>query len=45
MFSKEKITIAYTLEKCQSCNFEKKRNFKKGDCLFAKSGNCNSRDS
>lgn len=44
MFSKEKIMITYTLEKCQSCNFEKKRSFKKGDYLFSKPGKCNSCD-
>ncbi|MDH3278218.1 MAG: hypothetical protein OEL77_07595 [Nitrosopumilus sp.] len=42
MFSKEKITIAYTIEKCPSCSFEKKRNFKEGDYLFANTIKCNS---
>jgi hypothetical protein len=42
MFSKEKIIIAYTIEKCKSCNLERKRNFKEGDYLFAKISKCNS---
>jgi len=42
MFSKEKIIVAYTIEKCKSCNFEKKRKFKEGDFLFSESGECSS---
>ena len=42
MFSKEKIIIAYTIEKCKSCNFEKKRKFSEGDYLFSSMDNCNS---
>ena len=44
MFSKEKIIIAYTTEKCKSCNLERKRNFKDGDYLFAEGSKCNSCD-
>ena len=42
MFSKEKITIAYTMEKCKQCNFEIKRKFKEGDFLFAEVSKCDS---
>lgn len=42
MFSKEKITIAYTLEKCTSCNLERKRKFKEGDYLFLETSKCDS---
>lgn len=44
MFSKEKITVAYTIEKCKSCNFEKKRKFKEGDFLFSETSKCTSCD-
>jgi hypothetical protein len=39
---KEKTIIAYTVEKCQSCNKESKRKFKEGDCLFASGPECGS---
>ena len=42
MFSKEKIIIAYTTEKCKSCNMERKRKFKEGDYLFSESSTCDS---
>ena len=42
MFSKEKIIIAYTSEKCTSCNLERKRKFKEGDQLFLDTLNCDS---
>jgi len=42
MFSKEKIVLAYTVEKCTSCEMERKRNFKEGDYLFAETSKCNS---
>ena len=42
MFSKEKIVVAYTVEKCKSCDFEKKRKFKDGDYLFLETDSCNS---
>ena len=42
MFSKEKIIIAYTIEKCKSCSLERKRDFKEGDYLFAETSKCNS---
>ena len=42
MFSKEKIIVAYTIEKCKSCNFEKKRKFQEGDYLFSETTKCNS---
>ena len=42
IFSKEKITIAYTVEKCRSCKMERKRKFKEGDLLFSETGKCNS---
>ncbi|MFZ8922296.1 MAG: hypothetical protein ACO2Y5_05875 [Nitrosopumilaceae archaeon] len=44
IFSKEKIVIAYTIEKCKSCNLERKRKFKEGDYLFAESSKCDSCD-
>ena len=44
MFSKEKIIVAYTLEKCPLCGMEKKREFKEGDVLFSKTVKCNSCD-
>lgn len=44
MFSKEKITFAYTVEKCKKCNFERKRKFKEGDSLFIDSTKCDSCD-
>lgn len=42
MFSKEKITIAYTMEVCPLCGMEKKREFKEGDILFSEMGKCSS---
>jgi hypothetical protein len=42
MFSKEKNIIAYTIEKCKSCNMERKRKFKEGDYLFSESSKCDS---
>ena len=42
MFSKEKIIVAYTLEKCKSCNLERKRKFKEGDYLFSETSSCDS---
>ena len=44
MFSKEKVTVAYTLEKCPLCGMERKREFNEGDVLFAKTTKCNSCD-
>ena len=44
MFSKEKITIAYTIEKCKKCGMLRKRKFTEGDILFAESSKCNSCD-
>ncbi|MBI1662583.1 MAG: hypothetical protein IS860_03625 [Nitrosopumilus sp.] len=44
IFSKEKITIAYTVEKCEKCGMQKKRKFSKGDVLFAEVSKCNSCD-
>jgi hypothetical protein len=42
MFSKEKTILAYTVEKCNKCNLERKRKFKEGDFLFAETSNCDS---
>ena len=42
MFSKEEIIIAYTIEKCKSCEMERKRKFKEGDYLYAKTSKCDS---
>ena len=44
MFSKEEIIIAYTVEKCKSCEMERKRKFKEGDYLFAETSKCDSCD-
>ena len=42
MFSKEKLVVAYTVERCKSCSFEKKREFKEGDYLFLDTDPCSS---
>ena len=42
MFSKKKITTAYTLEKCKKCERQKKRKFTVGDVLFAELSKCTS---
>ncbi len=42
IFSKKKITIAYTVEKCKKCGMLRKRKFFEGDILFAESSNCTS---
>ena len=42
MFSKKKITLAYTIEKCPKCGTLKKRKFSEGDILFSKSSDCSS---
>lgn len=39
---KEKQLVAYTIEKCPSCNKESKRKFKQGDYLFVESSKCSS---
>jgi len=44
MLSKEKIIIAFTVEKCNKCNLERKRKFKEGDFLFMKTSKCDSCD-
>jgi hypothetical protein len=44
MFSKQKITIAYTVEKCTKCGMQRKRKFVDGDILFAESSKCTSCD-
>lgn len=40
MFSKKKITLEYTVEKCNSCGNTTQRKFKKGDVLFAELAKC-----
>lgn len=42
MFSKERITVAYTVEKCSNCGMQKKRKFSPGDVLFSKVSKCDS---
>ena len=44
MFSKQKITIAYTVEKCTKCGMQRKRKFMDGDVLFTESSKCTSCD-
>ena len=40
MFSKKKITLEYTVEKCNNCGNSTKRKFRKGDVLFAEISKC-----
>jgi hypothetical protein len=42
IFSKKKITIAYTVEQCTKCKMLTKRKFNEGDVLFADVSKCNS---
>lgn len=44
IFSKDKITIAFTVEKCPKCKMIRKRKFAKGDVLFLESSKCSSCD-
>jgi len=44
MFSKKKITIAYTIEQCKNCQSIRKRKFASGDVLFSESSKCSSCD-
>ena len=44
IFSKKKITIAYTVEKCKKCHTLRKRKFAIGDVLFVESSQCSSCD-
>lgn len=44
MFSKEKIILAYTVEKCKKCNLERKRKYCEGDFLFTENSKCDSCD-
>jgi len=44
IFSKKKITIAYTVEKCPKCEMLQKRKFIQGDVLFSDSTKCSSCD-
>ena len=44
IFSKKKITIAYTVEKCPKCEMSRKRKFLQGDVLFSDSTKCSSCD-
>ena len=40
IFSKEKTTLAYTIEKCLKCEKLNKRDFSEGDILFTISSKC-----
>jgi hypothetical protein len=42
IFSKKKITLAYTVVKCSKCKMIQKRKFTEGDILFSESSKCNS---
>ena len=42
MFTKEKTIFAYTVEKCNKCNLERKRKFQVGDVLFTETSKCDS---
>ena len=44
IFSKKKIIIAYTIEKCPECNMQRKRKFANDDVLFSESSKCPSCD-
>ncbi len=44
IFSKKKITVAYTVEVCLKCNLQRKRKFTTGDVLFSESSKCSSCD-
>ncbi|MBC8516437.1 MAG: hypothetical protein ISR81_03685 [Nitrosopumilus sp.] len=44
IFSKKKITTAYTVEQCLKCNTLTKRKFHDGDVLFTELSKCNSCD-
>ncbi len=44
IFSKKKIIIAYTIEKCPECNMQRTRKFAKDDVLFSESSKCPSCD-
>lgn len=40
IFSKKEVTIAYTVQKCDSCKKQNRRIFADGDVLFSKEGAC-----
>ena len=42
IFSKDPITVAYTVEKCDNCGLIKKRKFSEGDVLFSNTTKCSS---
>ena len=44
IFSKKKITIAYTVEVCTKCGMLTKRKFNEGDVLFTEKTPCSSCD-
>ena len=44
IFSKTKITTAYTVERCTKCDTMTKRKFNEGDVLFAELSKCGSCD-
>lgn len=44
IFSKKKITIAYTVEVCTKCGMLTKRKFNEGDVLFTEQTPCSSCD-
>ncbi len=44
IFSKTKITTAYTVERCTKCGTMTKRKFNDGDVLFTELSKCNSCD-
>ena len=44
MFSKKEIVTSYTIEKCNSCSNQRKREFSKGDYLFQEISPCSECD-
>jgi hypothetical protein len=44
IFSKKKITTAYTVEVCTKCGMLTKRKFNEGDVLFIEQTSCSSCD-
>ena len=44
IFSKKKITLEFTVEKCNNCGNSTQRKFRKGDVLFTETSKCPSCD-
>jgi hypothetical protein len=44
MFSKKEIVVTYTIEKCNLCSYQRKREFKNGEYLFQELSSCSECD-